>query len=255
MKRPVVIWGLGQMGGAFAHALLRAGHPIHPVTRATDPAELAELAASVPDPALCLLAVGENDLAGVWSQVPAPWRGSIGLLQNELLPGVWQGLGVEDPTVAVVWFEKKKTVPITPVQSTPVGGPAASMLVSALEGLGVPAHEVSRQALRDELVKKNLYILTANATSMSAEVACDVTMEQLLSAHRPLVEGVARDALAIQASLTGEVLPETLLTGLYESFLADPHHRARGRSAAARLSRALAYADAEGLEVPALRAL
>ncbi len=252
MKAPVVIWGLGQMGGAFAHALLYAGHPVHPVTRATDPVEVA---AAVPEPALCLLAVGENDLADVVPRVPEAWRGRLGLLQNELLPGVYRGLGIEDPTVAVVWFEKKKTVPITPVQSTPIGGPAAALLVSALEGLGVPAHQVQREALRDELVKKNLYILTANATALSSEVAEDVTMEQLLRAHRPLVEGVARDALTIQASLTGEALPDSLLKELYETFLADPHHRARGRSAPARLARALAYADEQGLDVPALRAL
>jgi len=240
------------MGGAFAHALLRAGHAVHPVTRTTDPEEVA---AAVPEPALCLLAVGEKDLEEVVPRVPASWRDRIGLLQNELLPHLWRDLGVVDPTVAVVWFEKKKTVPITPVQSTPIGGPRAQLLVSALEGLGVPAHAIDAGELRDELVKKNLYILTANATALSKDVAADVTVGQLLAAHRRLTESVARDALAIQAELTGEVLPDSLLEGLWTAFEADPHHRARGRSAPARLERALEIADAAGLDVSALRAL
>lgn len=252
MRKTIVVWGLGQMGGAFAHALLRAGHPVHPVIRSTD---LAEAAAAVPDPALCLLAVGENDLSDVVPRVPAPWRGRLGLLQNELLPGVWRDLGVVDPTVAVVWFEKKKTVPITPVQSTPIGGPRAALVVSALEGLDIPARVIPSAELRDELVKKNLYILTANTTALSKQLAADVTVGQLLRDHRPLVESVARDALAIQSHLTHEVLPSSLLEGVWTAFEADPDHRARGRSAPARLERAIALADEAGLEVPALRAL
>ncbi len=252
MKMPVVIWGMGQMGGVFAHALLRAGHPVYPVTRTTDPEEVARV---VESPLLCLLGVGEKDLAEVVPKVPAPWRHHLALVQNELLPHVWEALGVVDPTVAVVWFEKKKSVPITPVQSTPIGGPRAALLVSALEGLGVPAHEIETSALRDELVKKNLYILTANASALSKEVSESVTTGELLDAHRPLIDGVARDALAIQSHLTNAELSPSLLGGLWDSFAADPHHRARGRSARARLTRALAIADEAGLEVPALRAL
>lgn len=252
MTAPVVIWGLGQMGGAFAHALLKAGHPVHPVTRSTD---VDGVARAVPAPELCLLAVGEKDLAEVVPHVPPAWRDRVGLLQNELLPNVWERLGVEDPTVAVVWFEKKKTVPITPVQSTPIGGPSAQLLVDALVGLGVPAHEVDRSALRDELVKKNLYILTANATAMSEAVAEDITVGRLMSEHRALVEGVAHDALAIQSHLVGDPLPESLLEGLWSAFEADPDHKARGRSAPARLARALELAVEAELEVPALRAL
>ncbi len=252
MKVPAVIWGLGQMGGVFAHALLRAGHPVHPVTRTTDPEEVARV---VESPLLCLLAVGEKDLAEVVPKVPAPWRGHLSLLQNELLPNVWEGLGVEDPTVAVVWFEKKKNVPITPVQSTPIAGARAGILVSALEGLGVPAHEIETSELRDELVKKNLYILTANVAALSPEVGESVTTGDLLEEHRELTLAIARDALAIQSHLTGAALSDALIDGLVEAFEADPTHRARGRSAPARLERALALADEAGLEVPALRAV
>jgi hypothetical protein len=252
MKPPVVIWGLGQMGGVFAHALLRLGHAVHPVTREVDPDALA---IAVPEPLICLLAVGEDDLPDVVPRVPAAYRGRLGLVQNELLPHVWTELGIVDPTVAVVWFEKKKSVPLTPVQPTPIGGPRAGLLVDALSRLDVPAFEVPSSSLRDELVKKNLYILTANAAALSREVAEDVTVGELRAAHRPLVDAVAKDALAIQAHLTGAALSPELLAGLWEAFDADPHHRARGRSAAARLTRALSIADAAGLDVPALRAL
>jgi ketopantoate reductase len=247
MKKPIVIWGMGQMGGVFAHALLREGHAVFPVTRASDPTDVAR---AVPEPLLCLVAVGENDLETVLPKLPPGWRARVGLLQNELLPHVWMAHGIEDPTVAVVWFEKKKNVPITPVTSTAVAGPEAETLVRALRGLDIPAHAVPRAALRAELVKKNLYILTANV----AGLVVDSTVQELLDAHGALVTELAEDALAIQAHLGGEPLDrDTLLAGLFEAFRADPEHRARGRSAEARLARALSVADAAKLAVPAMR--
>jgi hypothetical protein len=82
-----------------------------------------------------------------------------------------------------------------------------------------------------------------------------VTTGELLGEHRALIEAVARDALAIQSHLTKAKLSDSLLDGLWKSFEADPGHEARGRSAPARLSRAIALADEAGLDVPALRAL
>lgn len=247
MKRPVVVWGMGQMGGAFAHALLRAGHPIFPIVRDADPEEIAR---AVPEPELCLVAVGEGALEDVLDRVPVSFRDRLGLLQNELLPHVWARHGIVDPTVAVVWFEKKKHVPITPVTSTAVAGPKASLLVSALGLLDIPAHEVGREALRDELVRKNLYILTANV----AGLAVDATIGELVSHHRALLVALADDALAIQSHLVGASLDrDALLAGLFEAFAADPKHGARGRSAEARLARALAIAEEAGLAVPAMK--
>ena len=96
--------GLGEMGGVFSRALLRSGHPVYPAVRGTD---LSDLARQVPDPSLVLITVGESDLQPVLEALPEPWRGATGMLQNELLPRDWTPHGITDPTVAVVWFEKK----------------------------------------------------------------------------------------------------------------------------------------------------
>jgi hypothetical protein len=98
-------------------------------------------------------------------------------------------------------------------------------------------------------VKKNVYILVANA----AGLAVGGTVGELVERHGELFDALARDAIAIQSRLTGERLFEPeLRDALRAAFLAEPGHLARGRSAEARLARALAFADAERLDVPAL---
>ena len=57
MKDPVVLIGVGEMGGVFARGLLRAGHPLYPLNRGDD---ADALAAELPQPALVLLAVAES---------------------------------------------------------------------------------------------------------------------------------------------------------------------------------------------------
>ena len=42
MKSPVVLIGIGEMGGVFARGFLRAGYPVYPVTRQTDLAEAVD---------------------------------------------------------------------------------------------------------------------------------------------------------------------------------------------------------------------
>ena len=120
MKEPVVLVGVGEMGGVLARGLLRLGHPVHPVTRAL---RLEDVARDVPQPALALVAVAEGDLADVLTDLPAPWRDRAGLLQNELLPDDWRGL--REPTVVSVWFEKKRgqdvKVIILPPKKAPEG--------------------------------------------------------------------------------------------------------------------------------------
>lgn len=103
MKQPVVLVGVGEMGGVFARGLLRLGHPVFPVIRSMHMDELAE---ELPDPEMVLIAVAENELQPVLRQVPESWRTRLALLQNELLPDDWRG--IPGPTVISVWFEKKK---------------------------------------------------------------------------------------------------------------------------------------------------
>ncbi|MDH5493662.1 MAG: hypothetical protein OEY14_17040 [Myxococcales bacterium] len=255
MSHPAVVVGLGQMGGVFAHGLLRVGVPVYPINRGDS---LRGAASVLSEPRLVLIAVGEAQLEGVLSELPATWRPVAGLLQNELLPGDWRRHGLHQPTVAVVWFEKKAGRPLRPILPTPIAGPSASLLVDALTALDIPAKRIEREALLGELVLKNLYILTSNIAGLAhARRGADagISVGTLLEREPALVREVAREAFAIQEARLGASAPEftSLWEGLVAAFGADPEHQAMGRSAPARLMRALEIADAHGLAASRLR--
>jgi len=248
MNEAVVVIGLGQLGRVFAGGLLRAGTTVAPVNRGDD---MDIVAARWPDPALVLVAVAEADLHTVLKNLPPNWRGRIGLLQNELLPRDWLAHGIEDPTVIAVWFEKKKGMDAKPLLPSPVYGPQAHLLARALAAVELPARLLpDADSLLRELVRKNLYILTTNIAGLL--VGGDVG--SLWERHRELAEAVALEVLDIQEALTGCKLDRVeMLKGMLQGFAADPAHACAGRSAPARLARALAHADAAGLAVPVLR--
>ncbi len=246
----VVLVGLGQMGSVFAHAFLREGHTVHPVNRETDGTALAE---RVPEPAICMVTVGEADLDGVLESLPETWRSRVGLLQNELLPPSWEKHGIANPTVAVVWFEKKATIATKVILPTPVAGPAAALISRSLLRIGVGAEMVDDDALVPALVAKNLYILVANCAGLET----GGTVGDLFENHRPLVDAVASEVLAIQKALVDRPLKDEseIMRMVERAVASDPEHGAKGRSAPARLKRAIAHAEAHGIDVPKLKAL
>jgi ketopantoate reductase len=248
MKSPIVLIGIGEMGGVFARGLLRAGYPVYPVTRQSD---LAEVARHVPTPELVLVAVAENSLHAVLEEIPPPWFQRIGLLQNELLPGDWQQYGFPRPTVISVWFEKKRGQDVRVLIPSPVFGPAAQLLQASLATLDIPVRILGDEhELLFELVVKNVYIVTTNC----AGLVTGGTVNELWSNHRELAEAVAREVIEIQASLTGESFAaDELIRAMLRAFDGDPDHKCTGRSAPARLARALQQSDSAGLEVPRLR--
>lgn len=250
MKKPIVLLGVGEVGGVFARALLRAGHPVFPITRDMD---MAAEAMVLPDPELVLVSVAEKDLHPVLQSLPASWKARAGLLQNELLPRDWQAHGMTDPTVISVWFEKKKGQDAKVLIPSPAYGPRAGLLTDSLLGIGIAARVVdSAAAMRDELVLKNVYILTTNI----AGLVVGGTVSELWRDHEALAREVAGEVIQIQAWLTGETLDtERLVQGMLIAFDGDPDHGCMGRSAPARLARALELADAAGLAVPRLRAI
>ncbi len=248
MKKPVVIIGIGEIGGVFARGFLKLGHPVFPVTRQIP---IDDVAAAVPDPELVLVAVGEKDLHPTLETIPASWRDRLVLIQNELLPRDWQQHDIDNPTVISVWFEKKPGMDAKVVVPSPVFGPQAQTVIAALDAVGLPAYALSSaDELLFELVRKNLYILTTNIAGL--EVGGNVS--ELWHEHGELARAVAKDVLSIQAWLTGETLDEEkLIDAMVAAFDGDPQHGCMGRSAPARLQRALKIADEAGLEVPALR--
>ena len=248
MKSPVVLVGIGEMGSVFARGLLRTGHPVYPVTRDTDMAATAKL---LPSPELVLVAVAENDLHATLQQIPTAWHTRLALLQNELLPGDWQQYGYTSPTVISVWFEKKKGQDVKVLIPSPVFGPAAELLQASLGSLDIPAHILASEGeLLFELVVKNIYIVTSNC----AGLVTGGTVSELWANHRELAEAVAREVIQIQEALTGQHFQtDELIAAMLKAFAGDPDHGCMGRSAPARLARALQQADAAGLAIPRLR--
>jgi ketopantoate reductase len=245
----VVIIGMGQLGEELARGFRARGLEVVPVRRGDD---LGEVAGRVPEPALVVVAVAEGDLHAVLGAMPPAYGDRLLLLQNELLPRDWARHGLETPTVAVVWFEKKADKPRHPILDTVVAGPRAELVASALEAIGVEVRVVPVSELPFELVAKNLYILTTNLAGLEAPV----TTGELIADHRALMDEVAAEVLDLEEARLGAKLDRPRLIGrLVTAIEADPKHGSRGRTAPARLGRALEDADALGLALPRLRAL
>ena len=83
MKNPVVIVGMGEMGGVFARGFLRAGYPVYPVVRGM---EMEAEAEKITDPELVIIAVAEADLNSVLQQVPEAWRDRLVLFKMNCCP-------------------------------------------------------------------------------------------------------------------------------------------------------------------------
>lgn len=246
----VVVIGLGQLGRVFAGGLLRTGCTVVPVNRGDD---MATLAQRHPAPERVLIAVAENDLHTVLAALPEAWKPRAALIQNELLPRDWQEHGYTDPTVISVWFEKKKGIDAKPLIPSPVAGPGAGLLCQALTAIDLPCREVALdKELLFELVRKNVYILTTNIAGLKT----GGTVFKLWAQHEAFARQVANEVMDIQDALTGTHFDrDALIAGMLEAFDGDPDHVCTGRSAPARLARALQYADAFGLAVPTLRSL
>lgn len=248
MRKPIILIGIGEMGGVFARGFLRLGYPVYPVTRQMS---LASVVNQIAEPELVLLAVGESDLQAVLTEIPTAWRDKLGLLQNELLPHDWQG--IKNPTVISVWFEKKPGIEANVIIPSPVFGPHAALISQALATLKIPTEVLhSSDQLLFELVLKNLYILTSNIAGLRT----GGTVGELWSQHQQVARNLATEVIQIQQALTNTTLDsETLIAAMVTAFEGDPAHRCMGRSAPDRLARALTHADRFGLAVPLMREL
>ncbi len=245
MQKPIILVGIGEMGAVFARGFLRLGHPVFPVTRATD---MADVAATATNPEAVLVAVGEKDLQNILGELPAAWADHLILLQNELLPADY--VNFPNATVISVWFEKKKGQEAKVIIPSPAHGPKAALLQQALASIDIPVEQLeSDKELLFELVVKNLYIITSNIAGIKA----GGSVGELWQKHRKLAETVANDVIDLQEALTGESFDrDALIQSMVAAFDADPAHQCMGRSAPARLQRALDHADEHQLEVPTL---
>ena len=248
MKDPIIVIGLGELGSVFARGFLKLGYPVQAINRTMS---MQTVAQSIPNPTAILVSVGEADLAQTLANLPQVWKNNVILLQNELLPRDWHAANIEEPTVISVWFEKKKGMDSKIVIPSPIYGKHAKLICYALSTLDLPSFILdSEEALLYELVRKNLYILTTNIAGL--EVGGNV--EQLAQQHSDLMQAVADNVLDIQDWLTETKNDRThLMKGLIDAFNGDPQHGCMGRSAPARLARAIQMADQAKLSVPKLR--
>lgn len=248
MEKTIVIIGLGQLGRVFAGGFLRAGFTVVPVNR-DDDMDIA--AAQHPEPLLVLVAVGEADLHTVLAALSPNWKTRVGLIQNELLPRDWERHGIVNPTVIPVWFEKKKGSDARPLIPSPVFGPAAEVVLAALRAIDIPCRKIpSGQDLAYELVRKNMYILTTNIAGLRT----GGNVGDLWQQRRDFALSVAQEVIQIQDWLTQQKNdPARLIEGVAVAIESDPAHMCTGRSAPARLARALQHADEAKLAVPILR--
>ncbi len=250
MNNPVVMIGIGEIGGVLARGCLRRGYPLYPVTRRIPMAEVAE---QVPDPEAVVVAVGEKDLAAVLASLPEGWKDRLVLLQNELLPKAWQDHGIINPTVISIWFEKKPGRDVKVIIPSPIYGPKARWLREVLAAVSVPGVVLeNEEELLFELVLKNVYILTTNI----AGLVTGATVRDLWERHQDLALRVARDVMDIQFALIKKDLDrDRLLQGMRAAFAGDWDHQCQGRSAPARLQRALRQAEDLGVVVETLRSI
>lgn len=250
MKSPIVIIGIGQLGGVFARGFLSLGHPVYPVTRHMD---MNQIEKDIPSPAFVLVAVPENSLPAVINTIPAAWKGKTGLLQNELLPNDWKDAHLENPTVMAVWFEKKKDMEVYVFQPTPVFGPHSETVANALSAICIPAVILpGEKDLHIELVKKNLYVLTINIAGLKI----GGTVGELWKNHTDLVRHVANEVLDVQEALTHETYDRDNMLGfLVKAFDMAPDHKCAGRVAGQRRDRLLRHAQDKGVAVDAIKGL
>ncbi len=251
MRNSVVVVGMGEMGSVFARGFLRAGHPVFSVTRNMDMTVVAEeLATKQFDPQLVLIAVAEADLHSVLQKVPAAWRDRLVLLQNELLPGDWLQYDL-DPTVVSVWFEKKKGMDSKVIIPSPVFGKHASYIAEALVSIDIATHVLQNsEALLFELVLKNVYILTTNIAGLKT----GGNVGELWENHRNVAIAVAREVIELQQALTGRDFDfDALIRAMVNAFKGDSNHQCMGRSALARLARALDLAEKNGLNLKMMK--
>jgi len=250
MNKPIVIVGIGELGGVFARAFLRNGYPVFPVTRSMN---ISDQTDSIPQPELVLVAVAEKDFNAVMATIPAAWRNCAGLLQNELLPRDWKAYNITRPTIISVWFEKKKGREYKVLIPSRVHGPKAALIAESLENIEIPCKILpSEDELLYELVFKNVFVLTINIAGLV--LAEGTTTETLWEQHNDFARSIADEVIDVQEWLTEAAFQrKKLIDGLLEGVYGDPQHKCRGRAAQGRLTRVLDIADEAGLEIPRIR--
>lgn len=249
LRAPIVVVGLGELGQVLASGFLKIGHPVYPLNR---DACFTELKTRAIDPMLVVVAVGDKDLEEVLRAMPSGFKNRIVLLQNNLLEPDWLRHGIQNPTILVVWLDKKTGRPAVAVLPNKVFGPYGEEVAQALNALQIETQVRPMEDLDRALVAKNLYIHTINIAGLRV----GGTVGELWKDHRSLTEAIAGEILEIQCARLGRALDgHLMMSDMLEGFSGDLNHLCMGRSATNRLANALAFANDYKLAVPTLRGI
>jgi hypothetical protein len=191
------------------------------------------------------------ELPEVLTGLPKVWRDNVGLLQNELLPYIWQNCGISSPTIISVWFEKKKGQDYNVFIPSPVYGPKSKFMSVALQRLEIPCRLLTDESeLLVALAIKNVYVLTINIAGLEV----GGTVGELWSEHNELARRVAGEIIDLQECLTGAVFNrKVLIDGMVEGIEGEPEHLCCGRSSPQRLERAMMLAERHGLVMSTIK--
>ncbi len=245
MKPPIVIIGIGELAGVYAKGFLRCGYPVYPITREMD---LNQQSQTIPQPEMVLVAVQENELQALLQHIPENWRDKLSLIQNELLPKDWLQHDLQNPTVTVVWFEKKPHMEVNNILYSPSYGPQAELMSQTLKKLNIPAPILTdKDALLYELLRKSLYILTVNIAGLVE----NWTVEELWLNQQQLAREIALEVIQLQTIMINRPLDqEKLIQGMVEGIKDCPNRHCLGRRAIQRLERAIEFARSKQIATP-----
>lgn len=232
-----MVVGVGELGGVFARGLLRIGHTVIPVRRGDD---LERAFGEHADAEVVIVSVPEDALGGVLDVLPTSLVSRAVLVQNDLRPRTWTERGVSDPSVAVVWFEKKPGREAKTIVPTVLFGRGAATCAEALAQLSIPTELAADDAARDEaFAVKNVYIVTTNLLGLGR----GGTTGELLANDELDWQAAAREVLAVEGLLFERVFDEgRVLEGVRAAMAADPGHVCAGRTARARAEKFFARA-------------
>lgn len=245
----LVVMGTGQMGRWFGEAALRAGRRIVPVRRgdvARDRIERTGPGTPI------VVSVPEGALADTIARIPVARVADAVLVQNGMFASDLAALGLDDATVLAVWTLRKAGQPYIVAQRTGAYGPHAAAIAEILGAHDVDVAVLASKAERDrELVAKYGFILAVNALGF----AQNRTVGAWLEADPDVTWRALDDGLAIAATYADGVDPADAVEVARAGLRGFAAMQAAGRSAPARVERAIARADAHGLDVPTVRAL
>eukprot|EP00929_Paragymnodinium_shiwhaense_P102834 TRINITY_DN6605_c2_g4_i2.p1 TRINITY_DN6605_c2_g4~~TRINITY_DN6605_c2_g4_i2.p1 ORF type:complete len:313 (+),score=59.06 TRINITY_DN6605_c2_g4_i2:52-939(+) len=228
-----------------------AGYSVHPVTRTLP---MSAVWPRIPSPTCVVVAVRRRDLNNILEAMPECWRDRALLLQNGLLPHVWSGK-LQNPTVAVCWYEKDFSDALTITMQTVVAGPNAGLVQQLHEELAISCKVVHTGQLLRELLAKSAFLAGISACSLARpDVKWSALLEQLMSRQGEQY-ALIKEIVGVLCAASGCDEQLFVIEVLRRVFRAYPNRITPRPETAEREQSLLRKAESHGLEVPLLQAL